>query len=158
MNKLRWTGALVLGVGIALAGWSVATAQSPQGQSTEQAKTEQGWQQASRELKAGDVRGRLRDQGYSSVVLAAKEPPYTTAYGCVGNDDFRLTLDEGGTVVDREAVGHCGGKESVAVRAPFTDVDVNGKDVHVRAPFAGVDVDKSGVRVRAPFVDLNIPR
>ncbi len=158
MKTLHWTSALVLGAGIALAGWSAATAQSPQGQSAGQAKTEQGWKQASRDLNAGDIRGRLKDQGYGSIVLASKEPPFTTAYGCVGKDDFRLTLDKNATVVGREAVGRCGGKESVAVRAPFTDVDVEGKDVHVRAPFTGVDVDKGGVHVRAPFVDLNIPR
>ena len=43
------------------------------------------------------------------------------------------------------------------VRAPFTDVDVNG-GTHVEAPFTGVHTNRYGTWVRAPFVDLFVPR
>ena len=45
-----------------------------------------------------------------------------------------------------------------SVRAPYTDVDVDDRNVRVDAPFTGVRVDRDRVRVRAPFVDRDIRR
>ncbi|HET8722047.1 MAG TPA: hypothetical protein VFM24_08465 [Nitrospira sp.] len=106
----------------------------------------------------GDVRAMLEHQGYTHVVIAGEKAPYQTAYGCKGHDDYRLKLDKRGSIVDRDRRGHCGDGDSVAVRAPFSDVDVDNDRVSVRAPFADVHVDKrnGGVHVRAPFVDLHV--
>ena len=43
------------------------------------------------------------------------------------------------------------------VRAPFTDVDVDGS-TDVEAPFTSVHVGRRGTWVRAPFVDIFVPR
>lgn len=103
---------------------------------------------------------QLRDEGYDHIAIPADRQLLDLAYACQGDADYRLDLDEQGAILKRERVGRCGGKESVAVRAPFTSVDVSDRKVDVRAPFADIRVDKDtgGVSVRAPFVDLKIGR